>query len=129
MTAFDAHSGLFLPPARRRDGREGSRELTRAYRRYVEAVQRPTDPCVRDDVEAALTLAREVMGLRRDAEVDAALRGAHAAEIRALGTAVRRAGSGAVAHPALLARAIVLARTLEQAAAGAAAREGLLAGR
>ena len=31
--------------------------------------------------------------------------------------------------PALLARAIVLARTLEQAAAGAAAREGLLAGR
>jgi hypothetical protein len=107
-----------VPPARRRSGREGPRELTAAFRRYVDAVQVAETPAPADDFDAALTLAQEIMGHRRGAEIDASLVEAYGPSIRALGTAVRRSGRGAVSHPALLARAIVLARTLERTGAG-----------
>ena len=68
--------------------------------------------------EAALILAQEIMGHRRGAAVDASLAEAYGGSIRQLAKAVRLAGRGAVAHPALLARAIVLARTLERTGAG-----------
>ena len=106
------------PPTRRRSGREGPRELTAAFRRYVERVQSLEEPTARDDLEAALILAQEVMGHRRGAEVDASLVADYGPSIRQLAKAVRQAGRGAVAHPALLARAIVLARTLERTGAG-----------
>jgi hypothetical protein len=106
------------PPARRRSGREAPRELTAAFRRYVERVQSVKDPGPRHDLEAALTLAEEIMGHRRAAAVDASLAEAYGANIRQLAKAVRQAGTGAVAHPALLARAIVLARALERTGAG-----------
>src|SRR4051794_30880523 len=105
-------------PARRRSGREGPRELTTAYRRYVERVQAVKEPTLRDDLDAALVLAEDIMGHRRGAAVDASLAEAYGANIRQLAKAVRQAGRGAVAHPALLARAIVLARTLERTGAG-----------
>jgi hypothetical protein len=111
------HSGAY-PPARRGGGREGPRELTAAFRRFVERVQSVEDPSPRDDLDAALTLAEEIMGHRRGAAVDASLAQAYGASIRQLATAVRQAGRGAVAHPALLARAIVLARALERTGAG-----------
>jgi hypothetical protein len=103
------------PIARRRAGRGDSRELTKAYRRYVERVQALDEPAV--DLEAALVLAEDVMGHRRGAEVDGVLVAAHSGLIRDLADAVRRAGRGAMAQPALLARAIVLARTLERTGA------------
>ena len=106
-----------ISPQRRRSGREGPRELTAAFRRYVERVQAPDEPSARDDLEAALILAEEVMGHRRGA-VDASLVEAYGSSIRQLAKAVRLAGKGAVAHPALLARANVLARALERTAAG-----------
>ena len=105
-------------PQRRRSGREGPRELTAAFRRYVERVQGVQDPTPQDDLEAALILAQEIMGHRRGAAVDASLAEAYGGSIRQLAKAVRLAGRGAVAHPALLARAIVLARTLERTGAG-----------
>ena len=105
-------------PQRRRSGREGPRELTAAFRRYVERVQGVEDPTPQDDLEAALILAHEIMGHRRGAAVDASLAEAYGGSIRQLAKAVRLAGRGAVAHPALLARAIVLARTLERTGAG-----------
>jgi hypothetical protein len=114
------HSGA-VSPQKRRSGREGPRQLTAAFRRYVETVQQFDHPGV--DLEAALTLAHDVMGHRRGAAVDASLADAYGASIRQLAKAVRQAGRGAVAHPALLARAIVLARTLERTAAGRQARE------
>jgi hypothetical protein len=117
MTPPPNHSGV-NPPARRRSGREGPRELTAAFRRYVERVQSVEDPTPRQDLEAALTLAEDIMGHRRAAAVDASLAEAYGANIRQLAKAVRQAGRGAVAHPALLARAIVLARTLERTGAG-----------
>jgi hypothetical protein len=117
MTPPQIHSGV-NPPARRRSGREGPRELTAAFRRYVDRVQSVTDPTPRDDLEAALILAEEIMGHRRGAAVDASLAEAYGANIRQLAKAVRQAGKGAMAHPALLARAIVLARTLERTGAG-----------
>jgi hypothetical protein len=106
------------PPNRRRSGREGPRELTAAFRRYVERVQAVEHPTPQDDLEAALVLAQEIMGHRRGAAVDASLAEAYGGSIRQLAKAVRLQGRGAVAHPALLARAIVLARTLERTAAG-----------
>jgi len=131
MTPPPIHSGV-NPPARRRSGREGPRELTAAFRRYVDRVQSVQDPTARDDLEAALSLAEEVMGHRRTAAVDASLAEAYGANIRQLAKAVRQAGKGAVAHPALLARAIVLARALERTGAGRRAgrtlRERELAG-
>jgi hypothetical protein len=117
MNALRNHSGD-NPPARRRSGREGPRELTAAFRRYVERVQSVQDPTGRADLDAALILAEEIMGHRRAATVDATLARAHGASIRQLAKSVREAGKSAVAHPALLARAIVLARTLETAGAG-----------
>jgi hypothetical protein len=130
MTPLQHHSGV-NPPARRRSGREGPRELTAAFRRYVERVQSVQDPTPRDDLEAALILAEDVMGHRRG-DVDATLVQDHGASIRQLAKAVRQAGRGAVAQPALLARAIVLARTLERTGAGRRAgrmhRERELAG-
>jgi hypothetical protein len=113
------------PPARRRSGREGPRELTTAFRRYVERVQSLPDPTPGDDLDAALVLAEEIMGHRRGSAVDATLARAHGASIRQLAKSVREAGKGAVAHPALLARAIVLARTLERTGAGRRAGERL----
>jgi hypothetical protein len=71
------------------------------------------------------------MGHRRGEDIDASLLEAYGPSVHALATAVRRAGRGAVSHPALLARAIVLARTLERTAAGRRAglrrREAVLA--
>jgi hypothetical protein len=116
------HSGA-VPPAKRRSGREGPRELTAAFRRYVDHVQRFEEPTSHDDLEAALTLAQDVMGHHRAPSVDASLAAAYGPSIRQLATAVRQAGRGAVAHPALLARAIVLARTLERTGAGRRAHE------
>jgi hypothetical protein len=92
--------------------------MTKAFRRYVEAVQADAQAAPRDDLEAALTLAVDVMGHKRGREVDAALAAAFGGPMRQLATAVRRAGRGAIAQPALLARAIVLARALERTAAG-----------
>jgi hypothetical protein len=112
-----------IPPHRRRSGREGPRELTAAFRRYVERVQAVKDPTPRDDLEAALILAEDIMGHRRSSTVDATLADAYGSSIRQLAKAVRQAGKGAVAHPALLARAIVVARTLERTAAGRRAGE------
>jgi hypothetical protein len=116
------HSGA-VSHKKRRSGREGPRELTAAFRRYVETVQQYDEPTPHVDLEAALTLAHDVMGHRRGAAVDASLADAYGASIRQLAKAVRQAGRGAVAHPALLARAIVLARTLERTGAGRQARE------
>jgi hypothetical protein len=113
-----SHSLRRQSPARRRSGREGPQELTAAFRRYVERVQAVAEPTRREDLEAALLLAEEIMGHRRGAAVDASLAEAYGANIRQLAKAVRQAGKGAVAHPALLARAIVLARTLERTGAG-----------
>ena len=124
MSSLRNHPGLD-PDARRRNGREGPRELTAAFRRYVERVQSLRDPTPRDDLDAALILAEEIMGHRRGSAVDATLARAHGASIRQLARAVREAGTGAVAHPALLARAIVLARTLESTGAGRRAGERL----
>ena len=61
------------PPHRRRSGREGPRELTAAFRRYVERVQAVENPTPQHDLEAALVLAQEIMGHRRGAAVDATL--------------------------------------------------------
>jgi hypothetical protein len=125
MTPHCAHPGTFSPRSPRRGGREAPRELTKAFRRYVERVQAIDDPSLVLDIEAALILAADVMGHERDAEIDGSLAIAHSASIRQLATAARRAGRGAVAQPALLARAIVLARTLESTGAGQlAARDG-----
>jgi hypothetical protein len=125
------HSGA-NPPARRRSGREGPRELSAAYRRYVDRVQSVEARSARHDLEAALILAEEIMGHRRGAAIDASLVHAYGASIRQLAKAVRQAGRGAFAHPALLARAIVLARTLDGTGAGRRAglrdRERELAG-
>jgi hypothetical protein len=117
MTPPPNHSGV-NPPARRRSGREAPQELTAAFRRYVDRVQSVPDPTPRHDLDAALMLAEEIMGHRRADAVDASLAEAYGANIRQLAKAVRQAGKGAVAHPALLARAIVLARTLERTGAG-----------
>jgi hypothetical protein len=111
------HSGV-NPPAGRRSGREGPRELTAAFRRYVERVQSVKDPTPGDDLDAALTLAEDITGHRRSTTIDASLVRDYGPSIRQLAKAVRLAGRGAVAHPALLARAIVLARTLERTGAG-----------
>ena len=71
-------------PQRRRSGREGPRELTAAFRRYVERVQGVEDPTPQDDLEAALILAQEIMGHRRGDAVDASLAETYAASIRQL---------------------------------------------
>src|SRR3954464_7961473 len=113
MTPPPIHSGV-NPPARRRSGREGPRELTAAFRRYVERVQSAENPTARDDLAPALPLADEITGDRRSTAIDASLVREYGASIRQIAKAVRQAGRGAVAHAALLARAIVLARTLER---------------
>jgi hypothetical protein len=124
MTPPRNHAGV-NPLARRRSGREGPQELTAAFRRYVERVQSLQDPTPRDDLDAALILAEDIMGHRRGSAVDATLARAHGASICQLARSVREAGRSAVAHPALLARAIVLARTLESTGAGRRAGERL----
>jgi hypothetical protein len=106
-----------VPPSRRRSGREGPRELTAAFRRYVDAIQCQIDPSPYDDLEAALVLVQDIMGLRRGAAVDRRIAETYAGSIRQLARSVRQTGRGAVAHPALLARAIVLARTIAQTSA------------
>src|SRR3954468_21818531 len=106
MTPSQNQSGV-NPPARRRSGREGPRELTAAFRRYVERVQSVENPTARDDLDAALTLAEEITGDRRSTAIDASLVREYGASIRQLAKAVRQAGRGAVGHPALLAPAIV----------------------
>jgi hypothetical protein len=116
MTPDDPNGSPTLPV--RRGGREGAREITVAFRRYVEAVQADPKPTPFQDLEAALTLAQDIMGHQRGPEIDAALGASYSAPVRQLATAVRRAGRGAVAQPALLARAIVLARALERTGAG-----------
>ena len=88
-------------PQRRRSGREGPRELTAAFRRYVERVQGVEDPTPEDDLEPALMLAHEIMGHRRGAAVDATLAEAYGGSIRQLAKAVRLAGRGAVLQEAV----------------------------
>ena len=100
-------------PHRRRSGREGPRELTAAFRRYVDAIQVPDGPvAVRrprgrprpgpgDHGPCAAAPPSTARSPRRTPARSASWR-----------RSVRQAGRGAVAHPALLARAIVLARTL-----------------
>jgi hypothetical protein len=92
--------------------------MTKAFRRYVEAVQADPNATPVADLEAALTLAHDVMGHQRGLDVDSALGATYGAPVCQLATAVRRAGRGAVAQPVLLARAIVVARALERTAAG-----------
>ena len=110
MTLHRHEPGAY-PAAGRRTARDEPRDLTAAFRRYVDAVQAQSDASV--DVDAALTLASDLMGHRRGAAVDASLAQAHGTSMCELATAVRRAGPGAVAHPVVLGRAIVLARTLD----------------
>jgi hypothetical protein len=99
-------------------GANDPRALPAAFARYVEAVQSQSEPTLAADVEAALTLAEELHGHRRGAVVDASLAEVYGPSMRQLAMAVRRAGRGATAHPGLLARAVVLARTLERTGAG-----------
>jgi len=117
------------PVSRRRSGREGPRELTTAFRRYVERVQALEAPTAKDDLEAAIFLAQDIMGRPAGAAVEPMLVAENASSIRQLAKAVRRTGRGAVGQPALLARAIVLARELEGPTAQRAhGRRGELAG-
>ncbi len=102
----------------RRSGREGGQALTVGFHRYVEAVLAPEQPSLAGDLDAALDLVQDAMEYERRPEIDASLISAHGELMRQLATAVRQAGRGAVAHPALLARAIVLARTLDRMAVG-----------
>jgi hypothetical protein len=118
MTPQQSNPSGAASPIRRRTGRDTSRELTTAFRRYVEAVLANDDPLHVYDAEAALTLAVEVMGHRRHSSVDASLSAEYGVAIRDLANAVRSAGRRAAAHPGLLARAVVLARTLERTGAG-----------
>lgn len=117
MTPQHDHRGSRSVKARE-GRREAPLQMTKAFRRYVDAVQANVEELAGRDLEAVLTLAEEIMGHQRTAEVDRSLAAAFGSPIRQLATAVRRAGRGAVAQPALLARAIVLARTLERTAAG-----------
>src|SRR5215470_3215318 len=98
--------------SRRRSGREGPRELTAAFRRYVDRVQDLDEPTAKDELEAALLLAGDITGSTIGTAVDPTLLAANLSSIRQLSKSVRRAGRGAVGQPALLARAIVLARAL-----------------
>jgi hypothetical protein len=104
-------------PITRRSGREGGQALTVGFRRYVEAVLSPDHSLARD-LDAALNLAQDIMEYERRPDIDASLISSFGQSMRQTATAVRQAGRGAVAHPALLARAIVLARTLDRTAAG-----------
>ena len=117
-------------PDSRRGGRESSRELTTAFRRYVEAVQANDDLLHVHDADAALTLAVEIMGHRRHSSVDTSIAAEYGVAIHDLAGAVRGAGRRAAAHPGLLARAVVLARTIERTGAGrrAARTQRALAG-
>jgi hypothetical protein len=110
-------------PLRRRDAPADPRALPAAFDRYVDAVLSLAEPTPSTDVEAALTLAHELRGHRRGAAVDASLAEVYGPSMRELAMAVRRAGRGAVVHPGLLARAVVLARTLERTGAGRRAAE------
>jgi hypothetical protein len=101
----------------RRSGREGGQALTVGFRRYVEAVLSP-DHSLAKDLDAALTLAQDLMEYERRPATDATLIASYGQVMRQTANAVRQSGRGAVAHPALLARAIVLARTLDRTAAG-----------
>jgi hypothetical protein len=110
-------------PIGRRSGREGGQALTIGFRRYVEAVLAPERPSLARDLDAALDLVQDIMEYERRPEIDASLISAYGRLMRQLATAVRHAGRGAVAHPALLARAIVLARTLDRTAVSRRAAE------
>jgi hypothetical protein len=120
------------PPTtpRRRSGREGPQALTAAFRRYVARVQLVAEPTPRTDLHAALRLAGEIAGCAA-LVADPSVVAVHGPAIRQLARGVRHAGAGAVGQPALLARAIVLGRTLASAAASAragATERRLLAG-
>ncbi len=104
-------------PIARRSGRESGQALTVGFRRYVEAVLSP-DHSLAKDLDAALNLAQDIMEYERRSDIDASLISSFGQSMRQTANAVRQAGRGAVAHPALLARAIVLARTLDRTAAG-----------
>jgi hypothetical protein len=117
MTSPASRSGATPPTtARRPSARERPQVLTSAFHRYVERVQSATDPTPRTDLAATLQLAVEIAGSGR---VDPAAVAQHGASIRQLARNVRQAGRGAAAQPALLASAIVLARTLVSASAPA----------
>jgi hypothetical protein len=117
MPAHRIHSNA-PAPLRRRGPDADPRALPAAFGRYVDAVLSEAEPTLAGDVEAALTLAHELRGHCRGAAVDASLAEVYGSSMRQLAMAVRRAGRGAVVHPGLLARAVVLARTLERAGAG-----------
>ena len=104
-------------PIGRSGGREGGQVLTVGFRRYVEAVL-SSDHSLARDIEAALNLVQDIMEYELRPEIDAALIANYGQSMRQMANAVRQAGRGAVAHPALLARAIVLARTLDRTGAG-----------
>jgi hypothetical protein len=119
MTLLAHHSGATPPTtARRRSGRETPQALTAAFGRYVERIAYVEDPTPRSDLHAALRLAAEIAGSGR---IDPSVVAEHGPAIRQLARGVRQAGRGAVAQPALLARAIVLGRTLAAAPAPASA--------
>jgi len=105
-------------PPRRATGREGGQILTVGFRRYVEAILRADEPSLSHDLDVTLDLVQDIMEYERRPEIDAALIAAYGSGMRQLATTVRRTGRGAAAHPALLARAIVMARTLDRTAAG-----------
>jgi hypothetical protein len=110
MTPLPSHSGATPPNTPgRRSGREAPQVLTAAFRRYVDRVQAVEEPAPHTDLHAALRLAEEI---GEHATADRSVVAAHGPAIRQLARGVRQAGRGAVAHPALLARAIVLARLL-----------------
>jgi hypothetical protein len=99
-------------------GRENGRRLTLGFRRYVQRVLSADQPTPGGDIDALLGLAEDIMDLHRTPVVDAVLGRIYADSARRLATVVRSTGRGAVAHPALLARAIVVARSVQRAAAG-----------
>jgi hypothetical protein len=123
VSHLSSHSGAKSSRVpRRRSGREGPQALTLAFRGYVERVQSAEDPTPRTDLQAALRLAQEIAG-PAGAPVDRSVVAEHAPAMRQLARSVRQAGRGATAQPALLARAIVLGRTLASASAAAEPRE------
>ena len=98
-------------------GRESGRLLTLGFRRYVHTVLSVGEPTPATDLEALLALAESIMGLRRAPATDAALGRVYGLAARRLAAVVRQTGRSAVAHPALLARAIVVARSVQRAGA------------
>jgi hypothetical protein len=123
----NSHSGAQSPTTpRRRGGRVAPQALTTAFRGYVERVQAVEEPTPRADLRATLILAAEIGPA--GVAVDPSAVAEHGPAIRQLARSVRQAGRGAVAQPALLARAIVLARKLAAPSASDAVERRVLAG-